>query len=902
MQIEYKQRKGFTLIEILLVIALMGILLTTVLVAINPSRQLAQVRNAQRQSHMQALQKALDFYATKNEGSYPPGVTSSYQDVCNTGTEIVGGVTNCTGKLDLRILVPTYIVGIPKDSQAIGTSSGYSVALNSSNNGISLTSDKAELGSTIAINKIIQSSYSGYIDSSLDSDKPVGFDNAVNVVLQQSNGKLIVGGYFTSYKGVPANSIIRLNSDGSIDNTFNVGTGFDSGISTVVRQSDGKFVIGGQFGNYQGVSATRIIRLNSDGSRDNTFNMGTGFASNYFDGAVTNILLQSDGKLVVAGYFWTYQGVSANGIIRLNSDGSRDNTFNMGTGFDSGTNSIILQNDGKVLVTGSEFTSYQGVSASRIIRLNSNGSRDNTFNMGAGFDNYVTKVIQQSDGKFVIGGGFTTYQGVSANRIIRLNSDGSRDNTFNIGTGFNGNGTFSGFWDGGISSIVQQSDGKLVIGGGFTSYQGVSSGTSIIRLNSDGSRDNTFNIGTGIDTYVRIVMQQSDGQIIVGGDFTTYKEVPANKIIRLNSDGSRDSSFNIGLGLNGAVNTVIQQSDGKLVIGGAFTGYREVSSKRIMRLNSDGSRDSSFNIGTGFDGGDVYIVVQQSDGKLMVGGYFSSYQGSSANNIIRLNADGTRDNTFNVGTGFSCACGSGVGSIVQQASGKLIVVGSFTTYQGGSVTNIIRLNSDGSRDNTFNVHAGLNAGAQQIIQQSDGKLIVVGLFTQYLGVSANKIIRLNSDGSRDNTFNVGTGFDSGISTLMQQNDGKLVIAGNFSTYQELAVNVIIRLNSDGSRDSGFNFVSSPLNSTLMTIAQQSDGKLVMGGSFSGSQGNRIMRLNSNGSIDNTFNTGTGFNPEDTIGWNWVSSIIKQSDGQLVVGGTFTNYKNQPAGYLIRLNP
>ncbi|MEY3470750.1 MAG: hypothetical protein RLZZ223_100, partial [Candidatus Parcubacteria bacterium] len=219
---------------------------------------------------------------------------------------------------------------------------------------------------------------------------------------------------FTSYQGVGANFIIRLNSDGSRDTSFNVGTGFNNTVNTLTLQSDGKILVGGGFTSYQGVEANRIIRLNSDGSRDTSFNMGTGF-SNYVD----TLALQSDGKILVGGQFTSYQGVGANYIIRLNSDGSRDTSFNMGTGFSNYVDTLALQSDGKILV-GGWFTSYQGVGANYIIRLNSDGSRDTSFNLGTGFNDSIASLALQSDGKILVGGYFTNYQDQLAGYLIRV--------------------------------------------------------------------------------------------------------------------------------------------------------------------------------------------------------------------------------------------------------------------------------------------------------------------------------------------------------------------------------------------------------------------------------------------------------------------------------------------------
>jgi prepilin-type N-terminal cleavage/methylation domain-containing protein len=152
MQIK-RNTKGFTLLEILLVIAAIGILAAIVLIAINPNKQLAQARDTARQSDINTIQKALDQYLIER-GAYPASVSITPGYICNTGTEQVGGGTNCSGRIDLRELVPTYIAAIPRDIQATGTSTGYIVSINTSNNKIVVISNLAER-KNIAINTSI---------------------------------------------------------------------------------------------------------------------------------------------------------------------------------------------------------------------------------------------------------------------------------------------------------------------------------------------------------------------------------------------------------------------------------------------------------------------------------------------------------------------------------------------------------------------------------------------------------------------------------------------------------------------------------------------------------------------------------------------------------------------------
>ena len=341
-----------------------------------------------------------------------------------------------------------------------------------------------------------------------------GFNGNIFTITLQSDGKILVGGNFTSYSGVSRNYLIRLNTDGSIDTSFSIGTGFSGGVNAIELQSDGKILVGGNFTSYSGVTSNRIIRLNTNGSIDNSFVIGTGFNTNQ----VQDIQLQTDGKILVGGSFTSYSGVSSNRIIRLNTDGSIDNSFVIGTGFNTGqVQDIQLQTDGKILV-GGLFGSYSGVSRNNIIRLNTDGSVDNSFVIGGGTNSNVWSIKTQSDGKILVGGTFTSYSGVSRNRIIRLNTDGSVDNSFVIGTGFNS----------GVFTMQLQSDGKILVGGQFTTYSGVSR-NYLIRLNTDGSIDTSFSIGTGFNNSIRTIQLQPDGKILVGGDFTTLNSEPSSK-------------------------------------------------------------------------------------------------------------------------------------------------------------------------------------------------------------------------------------------------------------------------------------------------------------------------------------------------------------------------------------
>ena len=357
-----------------------------------------------------------------------------------------------------------------------------------------------------------------------------------------------------------------------------------------------------------------------------------------------------------------------------------------------------------------------------------------------------------------------------------LITDSTNNNSGTINTLFNTVNQSGNSFNGSVYAITVQSDNKVLVGGSFSTYKGTIPAYNIIRLNSDGSVDTSFVTGTGFDNEVDSIVIQSDGKIIVGGGFADYNGTSANYIIRLNSDGSVDTSFVTGTGFDNDIYSITIQSDGKILVGGQFTNYNGTSANYIIRLNSDGSVDTSFVYGIGLDDR-VYSTAIQSDGKILVGGNFTDYNGTSAKHIIRLNSDGSIDTFFVYGTGFDIL----VFSIAIQSDGKILIGGDFTDYDGTPANRIIRLNSDGSVDTSFVYGTGFIDEVYSTAIQSDGKILVGGFFTDYDGTPANRIIRLNSDGSVDTSFVYGTGFNNSAHCISLYGDSVLV-GGDFSSY------------------------------------------------------------------------------------------------------------------------
>ncbi len=735
-----------------------------------------------------------------------------------------------------------------------------------------------------------------HAQSALDGFNPGANGLGVLAIAEAPDGKILVVGGFTTLGGggtgtTSRNRIGRLHADGSLDLSFDPGA--NANVNAVVRQPDGKILVGGEFtmlgGGGTGATARNHLgRLNDDGSLDTSFNPGS-------NGRIVALALQPDGKILVAGFFTGLGGGTGTtpraNIGRLNADGSVDVSFNPGANGQVG--GLALQADGKILVGGA-FTMLGGggtgvTARSRIGRLNADGSLDTGFNPGA--NNTVFELAVQADGKIVVTGFFTGLGGSSGTtprkNIGRFNNDGSLDSGFDPGA----NGT--------VGALAVRADGKILVGGTFTALGGGIGTTprnNIGRLNADGSVDPSFNPGTTGTGDVFAIVQQADGQILVGGFFTGLGggtgTTPRSHIGRLHADGTVDVDFNPGV--NNFVDVITLQPDGKILVAGAFTtlgggGTGVTARSYIGRLNPEGSLDATFNPGANSF---VLSVAVQPDGKILVGGTFTALgggTGTTARNFIgRLNPDGSLDPTFNPGAN------GNVLTLALQSDGKILVGGDFTTLGGSARSNIGRLNPDGSLDTTFTPGASggvLDGAVWALLVQPDGKILVGGDFTLLGGggtgsTPRNFIGRLNSDGTIDAEFNPGA--NSFIQSFALQPDGKIVVGGGFTTLGGGGTGMtprsrIGRLNPDGSLDASFD---PGANSSVYALAMQADGKIVVGGDFTtlggGGTGtiprNRIARLNPDASTDTAFNPGANAH---------VLTLTVQPDGKILASGPFT---------------
>lgn len=690
-------------------------------------------------------------------------------------------------------------------------------------------------------NHIARLNENGSFDSTFNQGTGVaaGLVTSVNAIAIQPDGKLLIGGDFNTYNGTPRNRIARLNIDGSVDNTFNSAAGANNTVHAIAIQPNGKILVGGSFTNFFGITRNKLVRLNADGSVDSSFNVNSAvFSGNVLSTAVFAIECQPDGKILIGGYFTSQNGITRTGLVRLNADGSLDQAFNTGTHL-STVYAIALQPDGKVIIGGA----FSGFNSSRrsLARLNTNGMLDSTFNQNNGLQgNFLTSSIHsigiQPDGKVLIGGEFTTFSGIPSNRITRIFANGTLDTTFNPGlSGANNK----------VSHLFIQPNGQVLISGTFSTYNFRTS-HCLALLNADGSRDSMFNPSTGTNGDLLAVVVQPDGKVIIAGRFERYNGRNTNRIIRINADGSRDSTYNIGTGANNTINAVALQPDGKALIGGWFDSYNGTSRQGFARLNQDGSLDLTLNASVG--GGQVNTICIQPDGRILIGGNFIAVNGTTRNRIARLNANGTLDVSFNPGTGFNGGAIPTVRTITIQADGKILVGGDYTLFNGGAQNGIARLNPNGTLDTSFNIGSGIGGGplpsVRCIMYRSDGRILLGGAFSTFNGTPRINIVRLNSNGSIDTSFNAGIGTSGVVIAFRNQPDSNIMIAGYFDRYNGIAANQLACVYQNGQIDTSFNSGTAS-NQQIHQIAFQNNGRLLIIGSFTNYQGiyrSRIARI------------------------------------------------------------
>jgi uncharacterized delta-60 repeat protein len=644
----------------------------------------------------------------------------------------------------------------------------------------------------------------------------------------RADGAILVKGDFRFVNGIPRNNIARLLPDGSLDVAFDVPLRFGVQLPKPFMQADGKILLGGEIESP--ALGLAIIRVKEDGSLDNTF------APAVFDaGFITGFVPQLSGKVWVFGTFGSVNGKASPGLTCLNSDGTVDSQFQSPFVTVPSSISATPLLGGGAFVFGSFQLANTSTSRSAA-RLNAAGEVDPAFNPTVPATIGAATLLP--DGKLLLG---FRGSGIFAH-VMRLNSDGTTDATFtppaDLLAGWN------------ISRLTVLANGDVIVADQPSNTLPLPAFSPLVRLNSDGSIDDTFRT-PGFDSsraapFVSEFVVRENGSIVAVGRFESVDSVDAYGIVQLTTDGHVDSSFHPGITTIGGIGMLAVQPDDKVVVGGSILFINDIKCTNLARLNPNGTVDLTFRCPLKVT---PSAMALQSDGRLLLGGTLPAE--ARRNIFVRLLADGSIDPSFQPDPQVN----GSVTAIATQSGGRILVAGSFSDLNAANQTlGLLRLFADGTRDTNFiyrttSVKAiGVDSNDKVWISannldrlnengsadwqvfafapdafsfQTDGKIIA-----SFRGVrSDGSLQRLNSNGTRDLGFEVGTNLAGGVFSYLIQRDQRIVFAHRTG---------VRRLNPDGSRNTSFFEVpvTTRSGSGIAVIRSQSDGRILVAGDIS----------------------------------------------------------------------
>lgn len=685
-----------------------------------------------------------------------------------------------------------------------------------------------------------------------------GFDDLILDIEPTVDGGKIIGGYFTHCNRSKVVGLVKLNENNEIDTSFQSRFEEESFtlVSDIASTNDGGYFVIGDFKSYDTIETNGLIKINAFGDIDPMFNAGgIGFDSIY--GLSPRKIQQlPDGKILVAGSFSKYNGMPVFKMVRLLANGSLDTTFNFGMAGGVIYDFIVLP-DGSIIYGGNFVRDFADISKYDIGKVDADGEIDSAFHVaGVGLPAVTLAAVYAleltDDMSIIAGGNFSSYNGYASNEIVKINLDGS------VNMGFVSSITGSGT----VHEILIN-DGNIYFAGQSLYLYGVFCSFGV--LNDDGSGNLSFPTHES-STGVYALAFDAAENILLGGSFFEFSNQVRNHYIQLHPDGEIDMIKNGFTGASNAIYDIAPNADGTCFIGGAFDLYDKYAYKWFAKLNQDGTLDTTFDTGTGFNGIIRFIQIQL-DGKLLVGGDFTSYNGTTANHMIRLLPNGTIDPLYTVGSGPATYTLNTYKDVKLLPDNKLIVAGVFSSFSGIGYANLVRLFTNGTVDLGF-VPPSIGS-IYGVESQPDNKVIVFGGFSTVGGISKKGICRLNTNGSLDLSFNTGTG-GSVVYDCALTAEGKLIIVGTFTTFNGVAVNHIARLHADGSLDTSFH-IGTGASSTIDCVNVLADGKIQISGYFTSYDGfpvGRFAILNPDGSLSLPFaeSAGVGFDasPEFTV--------------------------------------
>ena len=712
-----------------------------------------------------------------------------------------------------------------------------------------------------------------------------GIPGARAVVLEP-DGRFVIGGFFAGVNGTVRRHLARLRQDGTVDLSFDPGLGLDGEVTALARQADGALVVAGLFNAADSRSHGQLVRLDAAGRVDPGFKVTLSNSTWTTVASLSSVAVQSDGHIWVCGSFTTVNGSPCTNLARLKSDGTLDTTFTLGGLAVQGNqwvDRVLVQSDDKVLLAGC-WTNP----ACSLIRLQADGTLDPSFvsptayGYGGTSPSHINDLATYRDGWIAMVGEFRMVNGATRGGVARLLSDGTLDTSFD---------PKSGAEDSTARTVAIEPDGRLVIGGWFTRVRGATR-SGFARFNADGTLDTTFDPGSAVGhtgrPNVNALIRQSDGRYLVGAD--DWFAQGTNCVLRLLPTGGRDASLQATLQVEPIeIRTAALQSDGHLLVAGYFTSVNGIARPGLARLGLDGLADATFAPPTDLNV-QVWAIAIQEDQKMLVGGLSTSWSGEKA--VVRLNVDGSLDPAFS--SPAIQGPSSMVETIAPQADGRILIGGLFSTVGGLARSGIARLNSDGTVDEGFKPPEIVTSddegyGVEFIHVLSDQRILIAGGFGSSSGTLAS-IARLKTDGSLDTTFAPELPEVQPVRALAVQSDGRLLLAGPFQTGEVWGR--LLRLWPDGGTDATF---QPDVGAGITALAVQADGRILV--ATNTDHTGTVIRLKSDGTRDTVWRTSI----EATESYMSTAVLLPQASGEAIVVGEWQSVGGVPRAGLARLN-
>jgi len=632
-----------------------------------------------------------------------------------------------------------------------------------------------------------------FIAQVIDVDFNPSFNTptSINSVIELEDGKLIIGGNFSNVNNSRQNGLAFLNSDGSLDERINLGEGLKGAINEMILASDGNIIIGGNFSSYQGNTFNNLLKIQPNGEVDTTFKTGTGF-----DNVVYDMVELSDGGFLISGAFDNYQGVPVNKLAKLTSDGRLDITFNQGNvGLENPitTRPLLRVGPNNILFGIGDFSTYNGV-IQPIISIDENGEVNNTFQIAELEETiwWIEDMVLRSNGQI------SALTAASNSQLLTFSQEGFIAEI--IDRESNGSPM--------IRAISTEDEFGSIYFGGGVNFSGGGNGSGhphnpiyVDLINGYFHPHSSAQVGA--DNEISFIKVLKDNSVLIAGSFTQIGITNKFGIAKLGSFGNLDNSFEAKILNSGTVQGIALQSDGKILSGGVFFDASGNAVNHIARIQADGSYDESFQQDIIFNKFPIVDISLQQDGKLLI---CTAVDRVNDHGVHRINPDGRTDLSFNFPTIEIQGGGDLFSSIIALPNGRIAVTGKsipiapLPTSERGN--GILWLENDGSIDLNF-TNAFTAENIQEVFPLSDNSMFITGNAISFMGSPNTDLMKITPQEEMDDKFNLLSFRRENSPGLVQKIDveenGNILVGGYFNSLNNLPVsNSFVALFPDGA--------------------------------------------------------------------------------------------------------